>query len=98
PGVTRDAVIKICQRLGLQVLERAIPREMLYLVDEAFFTGTATEIAPIRSIDRMPVGTGARGKITELIQNDFYGIISGEREDELGCLTPVGVAKSASRA
>jgi branched-chain amino acid aminotransferase len=89
PGITRDSVIKICQRLGIQVLERAIPREMLYIADEVFFTGTAAEITPIRSVDKVTVGAGRRGPTTELIQKEFFGVLSGENEDLFGWLTPV---------
>jgi branched-chain amino acid aminotransferase len=89
PGITRDSVIKICQRLGIQVLERAIPREMLYIADEVFFTGTAAEITPIRSVDKVKVGGGRRGPTTELLQKEFFGILSGESEDLFGWLTPV---------
>jgi branched-chain amino acid aminotransferase len=89
PGITRDSVIKICDKLGIPVLERAIPREMLYIADEAFFTGTAAEITPIRSVDKIKVGAGRRGPITELIQKEFFGIITGTSEDAFGWLTPV---------
>ena len=89
PGITRDSVIKICEKLKIPVLERAIPREMLYIADEVFFTGTAAEITPIRSVDKVRVGAGRRGPITELIQKEFFGIISGDSEDEFGWLTPV---------
>jgi branched-chain amino acid aminotransferase len=101
PGITRDSVIKICEKLKIPVLERAIPREMLYIADEVFFTGTAAEITPIRSVDKVKVGAGRRGPITELIQKEFFGIISGDSEDEFGWLTPVEsrqtVAHSESR-
>jgi branched-chain amino acid aminotransferase len=101
PGITRDSVIKICEKLGIPVLERAIPREMLYIADEVFFTGTAAEITPIRSVDKVRVGAGRRGPITELIQKEFFGIITGESEDVFGWLTPVvsrqPVAQTESR-
>jgi branched-chain amino acid aminotransferase len=101
PGITRDSVIKICEKLRIPVLERAIPREMLYIADEVFFTGTAAEITPIRSVDKVKVGAGRRGPITELIQKEFFGVISGDTEDEFGWLTPVEsrqpVAHSESR-
>ena len=89
PGITRDSVVKICEKLGIRVIERAIPREVLYIADEVFFTGTAAEITPIRSVDKIKVGLGRRGPITELIQREFFGIITGESEDEFGWLTPV---------
>jgi branched-chain amino acid aminotransferase len=98
PGITRDSVIKICDRLGIPVLERAIPREMLYIADEVFFTGTAAEITPIRSVDKVVVGSGRRGPITERIQKEFFGIITGENEDLFGWLTPVATAAKASQS
>jgi branched-chain amino acid aminotransferase len=98
PGITRDSVIKICDRLGIPVLERAIPREMLYIADEVFFTGTAAEITPIRSVDKVVVGAGRRGPITERIQKEFFGIITGENEDLFGWLTPVATAAKASQS
>jgi branched-chain amino acid aminotransferase len=101
PGITRDSVIRICDKLGIPVLERAIPREMLYIADEVFFTGTAAEITPIRSVDKVKVGAGRRGPITELLQKEFFGIITGESEDVFGWLTPVEsrqtVAQTESR-
>jgi branched-chain amino acid aminotransferase len=93
PGITRDSVIKICERMGIPVLERAIPREMLYISDEVFFTGTAAEITPIRSVDKVQVGEGRRGPITTEIQKQFFAIITGEAEDEFGWLTPVKTAQ-----
>jgi branched-chain amino acid aminotransferase len=97
PGITRDSVIKICQSIGIPVLERAIPREMLYISDEVFFTGTAAEITPIRSVDKVVVGAGRRGPMTEEIQRRFFAIITGESEDEFGWLTPVEATKAATR-
>jgi branched-chain amino acid aminotransferase len=98
PGITRDSVIRICQKLGIPVLERAIPREMLYIADEAFFTGTAAEITPIRSVDKVIVGAGRRGPLTERIQKEFFGIVSGEAEDEFGWLTPVESVKTIAQS
>src|SRR4030081_1657315 len=95
PGITRDSVIKICERNNIPVLERAIPREMLYIADEVFFTGTAAEITPIRSVDKVQVGAGKRGPITAEIQRQFFDIITGEAEDVFGWLTPVPVPKAA---
>jgi branched-chain amino acid aminotransferase len=90
PGITRDSVIKICESMGIPVLERAIPREMLYIADEVFFTGTAAEITPIRSVDKVKVGAGKRGELTTEIQKRFFDIITGEVEDEFGWFTWVG--------
>jgi len=88
PGITRDAVITLAQQLGYQVREQNLPREMLYLADELFFTGTAAEVTPIRSVDKLPVGSGKRGPITTAIQKAFFGLFSGETEDRWGWLTP----------
>ncbi len=87
PGITRGVVIQICRDLGLQVLEAAIARELLYLADEVFFTGTAAEVTPIRSIDKISIGSGSRGPITSRIQEKFFGVVSGEAEDQHGWLS-----------
>ncbi len=88
-GITRDCATKIAQELGYTVSEAVLPREMLYMADEIFFTGTAAEITPVRSVDRMPVGEGKRGPITEQIQARFFGIVEGELPDTYNWLTPV---------
>jgi branched-chain amino acid aminotransferase len=80
PGITRDSVIQICQELGITVKERTIQRAALYVADELFFSGTAAEITPIRSVDRISVGTGQRGPITSKIQKVFFEITKGERQ------------------
>ena len=87
PGITRDSVITISRDLGYRVREEMIPREMLYLADELFFAGTAVEITPIRSVDKIQVGRGTRGPITEAIQRTFFEIIKGEIPDSHGWLT-----------
>jgi branched-chain amino acid aminotransferase len=79
PGITRDSVIQICQELGITIKERTIQRAALYVADELFFSGTAAEITPIRSVDRIEVGHGGRGPITEKIQKRFFEITKGER-------------------
>ncbi|RMD91399.1 MAG: branched-chain amino acid transaminase [Calditrichaeota bacterium] len=89
PGITRDSVITLAEEIGVPVIETFIPREMLYIADEVFFTGSAAEITPIRSIDKIAVGTGKPGKITRAIQKRFFDIISGEAEDKYHWLTPV---------
>jgi len=89
PGLTRDSVMKIAADLGYTVKERVIPREFLYIADEVFFTGSAAEVSPIKSIDRIPIGEGRRGPITEKLQKRFFGILAGEVEDKYGWLTPV---------
>ena len=96
PGITRDSVIKLCERMNIPVLERAIPREMLYIADEVFFTGTAAEITPIRSVDKVQVGAGRRGPITAEVQRQFFDIIAGETEDAFGWLTPVEESRAAT--
>jgi branched-chain amino acid aminotransferase len=88
-GITRDAVIQLARDLGLTVAERQIPREMLYTADEVFFTGTAAEITPVCSVDRIPVGTGRRGPVTEKLQKEFFAILNGSQPDRHGWLTPV---------
>jgi branched-chain amino acid aminotransferase len=98
PGITRDSIIKICDSLGVPVLERAIPREMLYIADEVFFTGTAVEITPIRSVDKVKVGAGRRGPITTAIQKRLLDILAGESEDVYNWLTPVYTAEAEEAA
>jgi branched-chain amino acid aminotransferase len=88
-GITRNSVLKIARELGLEVTETLIPREMLYVADEIFFSGTAAEVTPVRSIDRIPVGSGRRGPITERIQKEFFAYIAGEIPDRYGWFTPV---------
>ena len=92
-GITRDSVTRIAHDLGYQVVEQVIPREMLYIADEAFFTGTAAEITPIRSVDKIPVGNGKRGPITKAIQEQYMGIAEGRLPDPYGWRTmvPTGV-------
>ncbi|HWR54595.1 MAG TPA: branched-chain amino acid transaminase [Bryobacteraceae bacterium] len=89
PGITRDCVLKIAAGLGIPVVETHIPREMLYVADEVFFSGTAAEITPIRSVDHIQVGAGKRGPITEALQKEFFAITSGEKPDAFGWLTPI---------
>lgn len=88
-GITRDCAVKIAAEMGYEVQFSTLTREMLYIADELFFTGTAAEIIPVRSVDRIPVGTGSRGPITEAIQKRFFAITSGEHEDEYGWLDHV---------
>jgi branched-chain amino acid aminotransferase len=97
PGITRDSVITLAQELGYPVIEQAISREMLYIADEVFFTGTAAEITPIRSVDRIVVGKGQPGPITLSLQERFLSIVQGQAEDKYGWLTlchqPVAAAR-----
>ncbi|MFQ5766560.1 MAG: branched-chain amino acid transaminase [Acidobacteriota bacterium] len=92
PGITRDAVIRLAGDAGIEVQERSIPRESLYVADEVFFTGTAAEITPVRSVDRIQVGNGKRGPVTRKLQQLFFGLLQGEIEDRYGWLTPVASA------
>lgn len=79
PGITRDSVIQIARELGIEVVETSIQRAALYLADELFFTGTAAEISPIRSVDRITIGSGKRGEVTKRLQEEFFAIIEGRR-------------------
>ena len=88
-GITRDAVIKIAESLKLSVIEAEIPREQLYIADELFFTGTAVEITPIKSVDKITIGTGTKGPVTAQIQKVFFGLFDGSTEDSWGWLEPV---------
>ncbi len=80
-GITRDTVIHLLHEMGIEVREQAIPRELLYIADEIFFTGTAAEITPVRSVDRLAVGTGQRGPLTAEVQAAFFALVQGETED-----------------
>ena len=95
PGITRDSVLALCRELHIPVEEQDIPREMLYLADEVFFVGTAAEVTPLRTIDRIPVGNGKRGPITERLQQEFFAIVHGTKPDRHGWLTPVPVFHTA---
>jgi len=87
PGITRDTIMRIARQLGFEVVETLIPREMLYIADEIFFSGTAAEVTPIRSVDRIVVGNGRRGPITEQIQKRFFDVVNGRIPDEFRWLT-----------
>jgi branched-chain amino acid aminotransferase len=93
-GITRDSVLTIARHLGLTVTEQPLPRELLYIADEVFFTGTAAEVQPIRSIDRIVVADGKPGEITKKIADEFFGIANGLKPDRFGWLTPVKVDAS----
>jgi branched-chain amino acid aminotransferase len=90
PGITRDTVVTLARDLGVPVVETVLPREILYIADEIFFTGTAAEITPIRTVDKMQIGTGRRGPVTEKLQKAFFDIVEGKVADERGWLTPIG--------
>jgi len=89
PGITRSTVMSLCEDLGIPIREQMIPREMLYIADEVFFTGTAAEITPLRSVDRITIGAGRRGPITKRLQDEFFAILSGAKPDRHNWLTPV---------
>jgi branched-chain amino acid aminotransferase len=93
-GITRASVIQLAQDQGLKVVEQIIPREMLYIADELFFTGTAAEITPIRSVDKITVGTGKVGPVATALMDDFFGIVKGQMEDRHNWFTPVPVKQT----
>lgn len=97
-GITRDSVIILARELGIEVREQVLPREMMYIADEIFLTGTAAEITPVRSVDRLTVGSGSRGPITKLLQDAFFGLFSGKTADKWGWLEPVEAPARAKRA
>ena len=97
-GITRDSVITIAREIGFEVREQTLPRETLYIADEVFFVGTAVEVTPIRSVDRVKVGRGRRGPVTEALQQHFFAIVRGEAPDTHGWLqfvnTPAGATST----
>ena len=95
-GITRDCVIRLAQVLGIPVREQDVPRELLYQADEVFFTGTASEITPVRSIDRIPVGDGEVGPVTRTLQEEYLGVAGGTRPDRFGWLEHVRVARTVA--
>ena len=98
PGITRDVVMKLAADLGMTVKEELQPREALYIADEVFFTGTAAEITPIRSVDKITIGSGKRGPVTEAIQRRFFDIIEGREPDSHDWLTYVYQRQEAAPA
>src|SRR5262249_19795938 len=91
PGITRDSIITLAQDLGFGVKEIDLPREMLYIADEVFFAGTAVEITPIRSVDKVKIGGGVRGPVPAAIHRAFFDYINGVVPDRHGWLTPVDI-------
>ena len=89
PGITRNSVICLLKDRGHEVLEQQIPREMLYMADEVFLTGTAAEVTPVRSIDKITIGDGQRGQVTTQVQEDFFAYVKGEVNDRFGWMQPV---------
>lgn len=100
-GITRSTIIELARANGIELVQQSIPREMLYAADEVFMTGTAAEVTPVRSVDRIKVGEGKRGPITKKMQDAFFGLFDGSTQDRWDWLTPVRfeppVAKIASR-
>ncbi len=88
-GITRASIIEMARSAGMEVVEQQLPRELMYVADEIFFTGTAAEVTPVRSVDGIEVGSGSRGPITEKLQSAFFGLFDGTTEDKWGWLDPV---------
>lgn len=88
-GITRDSILTLLQEFGYEIKFQPVAREMLYMADEVFFTGTAAEVTPVRSIDRLPIGSGSRGPITKKVQEEFFALTSGKKADRHGWLTHV---------
>ncbi|MFK8014110.1 MAG: branched-chain amino acid transaminase [Gammaproteobacteria bacterium] len=97
-GITRDTLITLAAERGYEVIERPMTRESLYLADELFFTGTAVEVTPIRSVDRIEIGSGSRGPVTKQLQEDFFGLFSGATEDKWGWLSPLDTSAANAAA
>jgi branched-chain amino acid aminotransferase len=95
PGITRGSVLTLARKLGIPVREEMIPRGLLYTCEEIFLTGTAAELTPVRSVDRIPVGAGCPGEVTRRLLDEFTGVVTGGIEDTYGWLTPVPVASTA---
>jgi branched-chain amino acid aminotransferase len=95
-GITRDSILVLARQLGIPVVEQAMPREMLYICDEAFFTGTAAEVTHLRSVDRILVGDGTMGPITTVLHNAFFDIVNGLAADTHNWLTPVKVREAVA--
>jgi branched-chain amino acid aminotransferase len=91
PGITRDSILHLANEMKIPVVEQIIPREMLYVADEVFFTGTAAEVTPIRSVDKITVADGRVGPITKALRKEFFGIVEGRIPDRHNWLTPVPV-------
>jgi branched-chain amino acid aminotransferase len=95
-GITRNTIVTLCKDLGLPLVEMNIPREMLYIADEVFFCGTASEVTPVRSIDRYKIGAGVCGPVTRRLQKEFFDIVEGRKQDRHAWLTPVNVPVPAA--
>ncbi|MSR23271.1 MAG: branched-chain amino acid transaminase [Gemmatimonadetes bacterium] len=97
PGITRDCILTLAREIGIPVQVEDVPREALYIADEMFFTGTAAEVSPIRSVDRIPVGEGEPGPIARRLQGELMGLAHGERPDPYGWLTSVAPVEGTNR-
>lgn len=95
-GITRDSILTLARHFGMTVVEQTLPRELIYIADEVFFTGTAAEVTPISSVDRIQIGDGKAGPITKQLADEFFGIANGLRPDRFGWLTPVNVEQAVS--
>ncbi len=98
PGITRDCIVTLARDLEIVTRLEDVPREALYIADELFFTGTAAEVSPIRSVDRIPVGEGEPGPVSRRLQKELLDLAHGERPDSYGWLTPVAPTESGARA
>src|ERR1700683_1556062 len=98
PGITRHSVLTICRDLGIPVAEQVIPREMLYISQEVFFCGTAVEITPIRSVDRIKIGIGSRGPLTKRVQDEFFALTGGGQPERHQWVSPGNVSPAARGA
>jgi branched-chain amino acid aminotransferase len=96
PGITRATAIELIREMGVPVVEQVIPREMLYIADEVFFTGTAAEITPIRSVDKITVGKGQTGPVTRSLHKEFFDIVEGRVPDRHGWFTQVPVKQAVT--
>jgi branched-chain amino acid aminotransferase len=96
PGITRASVIELVKELGFPIVEQMIPREMLYIADEVFFTGTAAEITPIRTVDKITVGNGKTGPVTRALHKEFFDIVEGRVPDRHGWFTQVPVKQAVT--
>jgi branched-chain amino acid aminotransferase len=97
PGITRDAILTLARDLEIPVVEQMIPREMLYISDEVFFCGTASEITPISAIDKIKINNGVTGPVTLALQREFFGIVHGKAKDRYGWFTKVAVKNQAKQ-
>jgi len=96
-GITRDSIMTLARELGYTVTETVLPREALYTADEVFFVGTAAEVTPVRSVDKIKVGTGHRGPVTTALQHAFFDVVNGKTPDRHGWLTYVYPGEASLR-